>query len=309
MDRRAPSAYHQEDSLMLSYVIKTSFFATTSMKIRYIGRLKRSPRPARPAPPRPAPPLIAPGISISDADELQQVVEALAAELAAAAPAAGGGVDETADAVTLETVRETLGAALDGEIRRAEGDDVRLSTCTMRTTTPKDLQVFCASNYLTLLLLSLHSAHAFVYASGSTSVLSCVLFQEEIELFLSGIGAAHTWIGTETWVSSANPQQRCTIFSGEGILRPRECVFPGLRGTLNTPEPKKNNNTGGIRQAGGGSFGGRLCDGARDLCERSLPAGRHRQAELRRRVVRHDRQVSEALARKYRVGKQPQEET
>lgn len=51
-----------------------------------------------------------------------QVIEALAAEL----PGAGlSDVHESADAVTLETVRETLGAALDDEIRRAEGDDVR----------------------------------------------------------------------------------------------------------------------------------------------------------------------------------------
>ena len=58
-----------------------------------------------------------------------EVIEALAAELAAAAPAAagvpdeGGDGDEVPDAVTLETVRDTLEAALDEEIRVAEGDD------------------------------------------------------------------------------------------------------------------------------------------------------------------------------------------
>lgn len=65
-----------------------------------------------------------------------QVIEALAVELAEAASAAGpsdggknGDDDEMADAVTLETVRETLGAALDDEIRRSEGDEVmRLGT-------------------------------------------------------------------------------------------------------------------------------------------------------------------------------------
>lgn len=55
----------------------------------------------------------------------QQVIEALAAELLGAGLSDGlGDVDESADAVTLETVRETLGAALDDEIRRAEGDEV-----------------------------------------------------------------------------------------------------------------------------------------------------------------------------------------
>ncbi|CAM9332790.1 unnamed protein product [Ectocarpus sp. 6 AP-2014] len=57
-----------------------------------------------------------------------EVVEALAAELAAASTKGGadGDVDETADAVTLETVRDTVGAALEDEIRRAEGDEDEL---------------------------------------------------------------------------------------------------------------------------------------------------------------------------------------
>ncbi|CAM9404457.1 unnamed protein product [Ectocarpus fasciculatus] len=57
-----------------------------------------------------------------------EVIEALGAELAAATTKAGAGgdVDETADAVTLETVRDTLGAALEDEICRAEGDEDEL---------------------------------------------------------------------------------------------------------------------------------------------------------------------------------------
>lgn len=59
-----------------------------------------------------------------------EVIEALAAELAAAAPAAeesdeeGGDGGEVADAITLETVRDTLEASLNEEIRVAEGGDV-----------------------------------------------------------------------------------------------------------------------------------------------------------------------------------------
>lgn len=53
------------------------------------------------------------------------MIETLAAELPGAGLSDGlGDVDESADAVTLETVRETLGTALDDEIRRAEGDEV-----------------------------------------------------------------------------------------------------------------------------------------------------------------------------------------
>lgn len=54
------------------------------------------------------------------------MIEALAAELPDAAGLSDGrhDGDESADAVTLETVRETLEAALDDEIRRAEGDEV-----------------------------------------------------------------------------------------------------------------------------------------------------------------------------------------
>lgn len=52
---------------------------------------------------------------------LFKVIEALASELEAAA--AGHG--EKADIVTLETVREILEAALEEEMRIAEGDEVR----------------------------------------------------------------------------------------------------------------------------------------------------------------------------------------
>lgn len=62
---------------------------------------------------------------LSYADVPPQVIEALAAELSGTGLSDGlGDVDESADAVTLETVRETLGAALDDEVRRAEGDEV-----------------------------------------------------------------------------------------------------------------------------------------------------------------------------------------
>ena len=74
-----------------------------------------------------------------------QVINALAAELATARVGGEGGGEgsgEVVDAVSLETVRDTLEAALDEEIRVAEGDEVRrlrsifrfaVRTCTVAT--------------------------------------------------------------------------------------------------------------------------------------------------------------------------------